>query len=389
MILDIIIFIAVLVVLVIVHELGHFISAKKTGMYVEEFGFGFPPKIKGWKKGETTWSINAIPLGGFVKIAGEDGENGEEKKIDSGVQEIISEEKEIEITTSGDVFERDTIVEEKFFPKAGSNNDTDVIPKDRYFSSKPIWQRILVLISGVAMNFIFGWLLISIVFSVGAQKAVVIADVAPNSPAQTVGLMPGDLVLGYNDVNKFISFIDQNKGKQISFQIDRGGDKKEIQITPRTQYPSNEGPMGVGLGLGGVDRMPIPQAIWEALKTSAMIFTFIYEMLFRLIASIFTGGNLFSYVSGPVGIYKATSQAVGLGVIYLLNLAALISINLAAINIFPFPALDGGRVVFLIIEKIIRRPVSIKVQQIINSVGFGLLLLLMAIVTVKDVIKFF
>ena len=397
MILNIIIFIAVLALLVLVHEFGHFLAAKKFKMFVEEFGFGFPPKIKGWKKGETVWSINSIPLGGFVKIAGEEGDqdaDNRDSNTDSRGQnqeqtEIIAEEKEIGITTSGDVFERDVVVEEKFFPQADADGRGQEIPKDRYFSSKPIWQRIIVLISGVAMNFILGWLILVAVFVVGTKPVVVVSQVAKDSPAYTAGIKEGDKIVGYSDLNTLINYVNENKGKEITLTVKNGQDTREIKVTPRVNIPQGEGALGVGLSAGGVERQPFFTAVADATQTAGIIFATVYVMLFKLIASIFGGPNLFQYISGPVGIFQATSQAAGLGIGFLGNLVAIISLNLAALNIFPFPALDGGRVLFLIIEKIKGSPIKTRTQQWVNGVGFALLLVLILAASIQDIVRIF
>jgi regulator of sigma E protease len=348
---NILIFIVVLAILVLVHEFGHFFAARKFNMLVEEFGFGFPPKIKGWKKGETLWSINAIPIGGFVKIAGEDGQKELENKSDDKV----------------------------------------ITPSDRlrFFSSKPIWQRAIVLISGVLMNFILGWVILVIVFLVGTKPVVIISNVSNNSPAYNAGLKQGDQILGFLSAEEFANFINNHKGQKVTLEIVRNGEQKKVDVVPRVEVPLGEGPLGVGLFSGGFKKESFFEAVVDATKTAFEIFAMIYVFLFRLILSIFGGPNVFEYVSGPIGIFKATSQAANLGFIYLANLVALISLNLAAINIFPFPALDGGRLLFLAIEKIKGSPVSIKVQQIVNGAGFALLLVLMIAASIQDVIRIF
>ena len=381
MIISLLIFIAVLALLVLVHEFGHFIVAKKAGMKVEEFGFGFPPRLLSWKKGETTWSINLIPLGGFVQIAGENG--GEDKienlSISNSVDEMvtITETKEEVFVNGEEVLEKDEVI-------INSKNQ-----EGRLFSDKPIWKRVLVLIAGVTMNFLLGWVIISIILMFGVEKSVVVSTVSDGSPAQKIGIEAGDMILGYDNLDNFTSFVQANKGKEISLDVRRGKEIKKIAITPRENPPEGEGSLGVGLSLGGVERQPFFSAIWDGLKRSVEIFGFIYTMLFKLIGSLFGGEALYKQVSGPIGIYKATTQATGLGIMYLANLIALISINLAAINIFPFPALDGGRVIVLMIEKIIKRPISLKIQQIVNGVGFIFLILLMVLATFQDVKKLF
>jgi len=239
------------------------------------------------------------------------------------------------------------------------------------------------------MNFLLGFLILIPVFSFGIPKHIVISQVAQDSPASQVGIEAGDFLEGYNSVNDFISYVNEHKGEQISLQLNRGGKELNVIATPRTNPPSGEGALGVGLIEGQTKSVVWYKAIWDALATAASMFTLIFIMLFKLIASIVTGGNLFSQIAGPVGIFQVTTRAAGFGWIYLANIVALISINLAALNIFPFPALDGGRIVFLGIEKIKGSPVSTRVQQWVNSAGFLLIIALLVAVTIQDIHRFF
>jgi regulator of sigma E protease len=341
MIAHVFIFVVILAVLILVHECGHFLAAKACGMRVDEFGIGFPPRMTGVKKWGTFFSINWIPLGGFVKIAGEDGGG------DDG--------------------------------NGGSPHDT--------FWSKPIWQRIFVLTAGVAMNFLLGWLLLSVVYTVGTPQRVIVSDVAQNSPAIAAGFEPGDLLKGFATPESFIDYVNQHKGQETSFVIVRGGQEKTIVATPRQNPPAGQGSLGVALAGGGAAGESLWRAMGDALVSAGKMFGMIYIMLFKIIGQAFGGYNVLQNVSGPVGIFQATSDAAGIGFAYLLNLIALISINLAALNIFPFPALDGGRIVFLLIEKIFRAPVNVKVQEIVNTIGFVLLIALLVFVSFKDVMR--
>ncbi len=336
-----IIIIVFLSVLIIVHELGHFLLAKKFKIFVEEFGFGLPPKVFGKKFGETIYSLNLLPFGGFVKISGENRED-----IDQS------------------------------------------LPQDRVFYNLKIWKRMLIIAGGVAMNFLLGWVLISIVFWAGVPKAVFIADVAPESPAFQVGIKTNDKVLGYTKTEDFINFINNNKGKEISFNIKREGKEIEIKTVPRMNPPQGEGALGVALVESGQEKQGFFKGIWEALKVSFQAFTMIFTSIFKLIKMAVFGQGALQAVTGPIGIVKITSQASHLGIVFLLQLLALISINLAAINIFPFPALDGGRLIFLIIEKIKGSPLPKRVEEYANAAGMGLLILLMILITIKDIGRF-
>ena len=331
-------------ILIIVHELGHFLLSKKFGLFVEEFGLGLPPRAWGKKIGETIYSLNWLPFGGFVKIAGENREEEEEMSVK--------------------------------------------LPGEKIFYNLKIWKRSLILVGGVAMNFIFGWILISIVFWSGIPQEVFISAVQPNTPAANAGIQINDRITGFDNLNDFIGYVNQNKGKQITLKLERSGQEVDINIVPRANPPQGEGALGVGLIEAGQAKQGFFKGIWEALKLSAQIFATIFVGIFTLIKSAILGQGSLAAVTGPVGIVKITAQTSHLGFLYLLQLMALISINLGAINIFPFPALDGGRLLFLLIEKIKGSPLPRRFEGYANAVGMGLLLLLMVIITIKDIGRF-
>jgi len=362
MILTIIVFILILGVLIFAHELGHFISAKKAGVRVEEFGFGFPPKIFAFKKGETTYSLNLIPIGGFVKIFGED---ANEKRSTS-----------------------------KFA-----------------FYNKPIWQRVIILVAGVFMNLLLAAVLFSIIHSIGVpsiveptQEAnyrniqVQIVEIAKNSPAQIAGIKIGDSILSLSygsgkteikeieDVQKFVAF---HPGQEIIMQIKRGNEALNINITPRVNPPKEEGALGIAMAKTGLISYPWYTAILKGFETTGKMFVAMIEMFWLLIKTLILKGTMIGEVVGPVGIFNVTSQFVKLGLVYVLQFAAILSINLALINILPFPALDGGRLLFLLIEKIKGKPIKFKTERIANTLGFAILIGLMLVVTLRDVIKLF
>ncbi len=373
----VVIFLLVLGVLIFVHELGHYLVAIRNGIKAEEFGFGFPPRIFGVfkddetgkrkvvfgnkevKSNNTIFSLNAIPLGGFVKIKGEDGEN---KDSDS-------------------------------------------------FASKPAWIRIKVLAAGVTMNFLLAWLLLAIVFSFGVPRAIddnepangvsiQLSEVIKNSPAGKMGLSIGDTVLEIkntkenetlNNIRKIKEvkdFINKNKGKQIEITVRRGNETLLFQGVPRLDYPTDQGSLGVGLTRTAIIKYPWYEAISESLLAVLALTKLIVITLFTILAKLVTGTKQSVDVAGPIGIAFMTKQVVAMGWVYLLQFTAMLSINLAIINAFPFPALDGGRILFVLIEKIKGTPVSQKVEQMAHTIGFSLLILLMIFVTFKDFIHF-
>ncbi|MEK9154700.1 MAG: RIP metalloprotease RseP [Patescibacteria group bacterium] len=340
MLIGIVFVIIFLSILILVHELGHFFSAKKFGLLIEEFGFGLPPKIWGKKIGETNYSINTLPFGGFVKIFGE---NREE--------------------------------------------NSGVLP-ERSFGNLKIWQRAVIISSGVIMNFLLGWISISIVFAIGIPQAVIITNIQENSPAEIIGLQGGDKIVGFNKTVDFIEYTNSNRGKTINLKIERAGEILEFQVIPRIDPPIGQGALGINLTEAGLPKQNIIMSFWEGLKASVEIVKTIFTSLFDLIVKAFIGKASFESVAGPIGIVKLTAQASNLGLIYLLQLLGLISLNLAVINIFPFPALDGGRLVFLAIEKIKGSPTNHKFERIVNSLGLALLIFLMIVITIKDILRF-
>jgi regulator of sigma E protease len=365
----IIIFIVILGLLVFVHEFGHFIVARRTGMKVDEFGFGFPPRAVGiqkingklkwvWghkdplDKEKTVYSINLIPLGGFVKIRGENNEHEEDP---------------------------------------------------RSFINRPFWARFWTLVAGVTMNVILAWILISVGYMVGLPVAIddpnqipagasfkdskiAIIEVVKDLPADKAGLTPSDVVLKidgreFSSIDEFRGYIRENAGQKFTFEIQRGKEIKNVEVQSEANPRPGEGPTGIALANLGLLKFPAHTALWQGLQTTGMQISNIATGFYSLITSRIGLDSL----GGPVQIAKLTGQVADLGFIYLLQFTSFLSLNLAFLNILPFPALDGGRVVFLIIEKIRGKRNNQKLEQIVNTFGFVFLLMLMALVTIKDI----
>ena len=355
----VLILIIVLGLLIFVHEAGHFFVAKKSGMKVEEFGFGFPPRIFGIKKKETIYSINWIPFGGFVKILGEDG---------------------------------------------GSSDPGS-------FSSKGLFSRALVLVAGVTMNVIFAMFLLAIVNVGGLRIGLVsgpadsatdvrihIVQVAADSPAAEIGLLTLDSIVSLSngaqevfveEVEDVQKFIDENRGREITMGIMRGDELTLKTIVPRVDPPPGQGATGITLIKTGVVTYPWYEAIWRGAYDGARMTIATAHGYASIIKNLVVNGSPGVEISGPVGIAVLTGQATKTGFNYLLQFIAIISINLAIINIIPFPALDGGRLLFLLIERIKGSPVNKKIEGWINAVGFVALILLMVLITAKDIVRFF
>ncbi len=359
MFLTILIFILILGILVFVHEFGHFVSARKMGVKVEEFGLGLPPRLFGIKKGETIYSLNLLPLGGFCKIKGESGECVEDK--DS-------------------------------------------------FAHKKIWQRFIILTSGIAMNFLLAIFLLSIGFLIGLPQVlddlpqgakisdpkIQLISILKESPAEKAGLRIGDTILSIDDqefkeIKETQEYIAKKSGQTLRIKLKRGKDIFEREIIPDFSIKDKEteeekrGIIGVGLVKTGIVSYSWYKSFWYGLVITFSLVAQIILAIGLLIRDLILRQPLSIDVAGPVGIAVITGQVVQLGFIYILQFTALLSINLATINFFPFPALDGGRVIALGIEKIRRKPNNPKIENFIHNIGFVFLLTLIILITFRDI----
>ncbi len=392
MLITFLIFLAVLAVLVLSHEFGHFIVARKSGMKVYEFGFGFPPRVLGiqwqknsdgkkklkliWGKGKsendvaldllergsnpaelnqenggTIYSFNLIPLGGFVQIKGENGD------------------------------------------EAGSDS----------FGAQSAWKRAATLAAGVAMNIILAFVLLSAGFMMGLPQAtdglpagvtikdsrLEIIEVMVGKPAALAGLQSGDIILGLDNlknpsVTAMQDYVNSHKDQDILVAIKRGDESLEKKIHPFVYADTGKGGLGVSLVEVGMVSYPWYKALYYGFMMTGFYLKQIFLSFYFLIVGLFAGNGAGGALSGPVGIAVMTGQVARLGFSYLLNFMALLSLNLAVINILPIPALDGGRLLFLLISKIRRKPIAQKYEQMAHGVGFALLMLMVVVITVKD-----
>ncbi|MEK7461789.1 MAG: M50 family metallopeptidase [Patescibacteria group bacterium] len=358
---SILIFIIILSALIIVHELGHFLMAKKFSVRVDEFGLGFPPRVKHlftWKG--TPFTLNWLPFGGFVKIFGEN--------------------------------------PEPLDPSAPNS-----------FQSKNRAIQATILVSGVAGNFIFAWFLLSLGFIVGlpmpAGQAIpienphtVITLILPLSPAEEAGIKSGDTLISLSrgkemlpavsgqtispeEVTNFIAF----SSGPITFTVERGGEILEKIIAPRMGIVTDRPAVGISMDIMGIAKLQLPEALWHGLRTTSELTVLTGQAIITFITQALGGRADVSGIAGPVGIVGMVDDARALGIVYLMTFTALISINLTVINLLPFPALDGGRLFFIFIEVITRRRIPPKVFNIVNTAGFALLILLMVLITIHDI----
>lgn len=346
--------------LIFIHELGHFSTAKFFGIKVLEFGIGFPPRIFGKKKGETTYSINALPFGGFVKILGED---GEEKETESEHEE------------------------EKKDPK-------------RSFVFQSAWKKVVMLAAGVVMNFVFGVVALSIVFMVGVPKHLVVVDILEGSPAYESTLESRDIMLEAKSdgvtlkdpikSDDFILLTQSSENREILLKVRRDGEILDISVIPVADEETGKVAIGAYLADAGAEPESFFAAIAGGARETWNISKLVVSVFVNMIQKVFTSpGQATENIAGPLGIIVIAKETSSLGFMYFIQLLAIISINLAVLNLLPFPALDGGRILVVLIERIKGSPVSRNIQIAVNGAGLLLLLILMIFVTVGDVQRFF
>ncbi|MDP2585953.1 MAG: site-2 protease family protein [Candidatus Levybacteria bacterium] len=389
MFLTILVFLLLLSVLVLIHEAGHFFVAKKFGIKVEEFGFGFPPRLFGKKIGETIYSINWLPIGGFVKLYGEDEAGG--GKVSS---------KKLEVRSSD---------------------------RDRAFFAKSAAQRAIVIVAGVVMNVVLAAVIFYVFLGISGFKTdlpllsdykffgvnqtniteVVISAVVKNSPAEKQGLKPMTKVVSVNgkkiiDSKDFINVVNGNRGKEI--EITWSGlqtqDIHKTKIIPRLSPPAQEGALGVGLfsmSTAVLNYETPTQKIFSGIVHPINLMSYNLNVMARLVKVSLekkTTEPLTQGVSGPVGIASITGSILEIQnlkekILGLLNLAGILSISLAFFNILPIPALDGGRLFFILIEAATGKKVNQRFEAMTHTIGMIVLLGLMVLITFKDITKLF
>jgi len=340
-IVTIIVFILVLGLLIFVHELGHFVAARLVGVKVEEFGMGFPPRIFAIKRGETEYSLNLIPLGGFCKLLGEEDPS-----------------------------------------------------EPRSLASKRPLTRLFVLGAGPMMNAVLPIVLLSVAFMIPRQVVigdVRIEEVAPNSPAAEAGIERGDTVLSINgqsisNIGDVIYDTHLSLGEETTLELEGSdGSPKVVTLVPRWDPPEGEGAMGISLSLVNTYEISESYPFWEAVPKGAVTLWETFGLLRNEVRSWFARGTA-PQVGGPVAIFQLTGEASEAGPSYLLQFAAFLSLNLAIINLFPLPALDGGRIVFVLLEVVRRgKRVSARTEGFVHLVGFAMLIGLMLVITYVDI----
>lgn len=351
------VFLLILGILVFIHELGHFLAARRVGVRVEEFAFGFRPRILAKKVGETVYAFNLIPLGGYVRMFGED-------KKEKG---------------------------------------------PRSYSHKTVGQRLFILVAGATMNLLLGWVILSVLFIVGFQPlfpgvganpfvnerpSVAVKAVNPNSPASAAGLVEGDQILAIDGQTlgsdqEFITDVKAKNGQPISLRVKSVGvSNRDISITPRQNPPSGEGALGILITSQGQVRSQWYKAPLAGLYETGRIIGLSVVGFVDFVTGLVVHQKVSENVTGLVGVGVATGVLRHMGIIYLAQLVLLVSIGLGVVNLMPIMPLDGGHIAALFYEKIARRPLTDKQLGYLISGGLAFVLLMFVLVTYKDVIRF-
>lgn len=352
---DLILFVIALSILVVVHELGHFVAAKLTKTKVEEFGLGIPPKIWGKRRGETEWSLNALPIGGFVRLYGENPDAGDEKQ--------------------------------------------SVEWKRRSFVEKNPWQKLLIVIGGVMMNVVAAVAIFAVVYLVvGVPREtgeVRIVGIAKGSPAEKAGLREDDWIVAVEGTtiskpDELTKIAGEKKGHKVVMTVERGGEVGQYEIEAREKPPEGEGAMGVSISNTVMDKIAwyeIHRGIGAGFKEAFFWGKIIFDGVGKMVGGLLTG-QVPSDVAGPIGMYQATSSIrKGQGLLAVMHFFGIVSVNLAVVNILPFPALDGGRIMFVLYELVTRRRANQKVEILVNNIGMMFLLGVILLVTVADIVR--
>ncbi|HVR88602.1 MAG TPA: M50 family metallopeptidase [Candidatus Limnocylindria bacterium] len=345
-----VLFVITFTLIVAVHEFGHFATARLLGMKVLEFAFGFPPRAFSIVRGETRYSVNWIPFGGFVRILGQD---------------------DFSIRQEGE-------------------------GDPRSFPSKPWWAQAIVLAAGVVMNFVLALVILTIAFATGTTAPngdVRVFAVSGGSPAQVAGVHVGDLVKDVDgtEIHTARAMVNLTnraaaKSQEIAIELERDGRPFTIKAVPRSEPPQGEGPLGVQLEeVQAAVSMGIPQAFAQAAGLTGDVVTQIVELPAQLFAQRSATNPGPPAVGGPIEIFRVTGQVAQFGIPTFLKLVGVLSVNLGVINIVPFPGLDGGRLFFVLLGALFRRRVPPKIEAVIHGVGFALLLLLLVFVSISDV----
>ncbi|GGE46273.1 zinc metalloprotease [Pullulanibacillus camelliae] len=410
-------FIAVVIIfglLISFHELGHLLLAKRAGILCREFAIGFGPKIFSIKKKETVYTLRLLPIGGFVRMAGEDPEVIDIKpghriglmfnRADSVSKIIINQLNKYPnakmVTVDYADLEKDLVIQgyeeeegERFdFPidrKAEYVMDGQafqIAPLDRQFGSKSLLDRILTIFAGPFNNFLLAFIVFVILFSIQGvpSEKPLLGKLISTDPAAQAGLQEGDRVLAINgqtmeSFSDIANYINKRPNQALTLKIERDHHIQEVKVTSKNEK---------GVGIIGVNQ-PFEKGVWDSIKGGVTQTYYWIKMEVEAFKQLVTGAIGLDQLSGPVGIYNLTGQVVDHGIFWVMRWTAVLSINLGVVNLLPLPALDGGRLLFLFVEGLRGKPVDPKRETLVHFIGFAFLMLLMIVVTWNDIQKLF
>lgn len=413
-------FILIFGLLVFFHEFGHFLFAKRAGIMVREFAIGMGPKIYGKTHGETIYTIRLLPIGGYVRMAGEDMDGAELQPgyrvglivdEDNVVKKIIFNQNNKQLPDllflevehadlEKDLFVEGYDEEEKLVRYnvardcmlVENGKETLIAPYDRQFNAKTVGQRTMTIFAGPLFNFILAfiiYMLIGLIHGVPTYEPI-ITEVVENDPAAQAGMLAGDKVVGIDGqvVKKWqdlTAIVQDHPGEDITVTVDRNGQQVNLNMKVKEieEKGKKQGQIGVRYE-SPREFNPLKAVVYGAQETYNMTVN-----IFKLLGMLITGKFTIDALSGPVGIYKATEQVTQYGFFYLMNWAAMLSINLGIMNLLPLPALDGGRLLFFGFEAVRGKPIDRQKEGLVHFVGIVLLMILMVVVTWNDIQRFF
>ncbi|WP_026867604.1 RIP metalloprotease RseP [Jeotgalicoccus marinus] len=420
-------FIVVFGLLVTVHEFGHMFFAKRAGIMCPEFAIGMGPKIFSYKYNDTQYTIRLLPIGGYVRMASKDMEIN---PLNAGMRVQVKLNNRDEITHvllddkhnfqfAEELEVIDSDISEEMYIRAYRLTDNQevtyyfseetyfvedaelerIAPLSGRFESKSVWQRFLTLFAGPLFNFLLAFVLFTILFYIQgkASDEPIVGQVVEDTPAEEINLESGDRILEIDGQkveswSHMTSLIQQGQGESQELLIDSDGQQRTENLEPvieSTELPDGTVNERLIIGVGAYFENGIIAPIWWGIQETVSSMSLIFELVVRMIGTIFAGTFSFDMLNGPVGIYKVTETVAAQGILVLMRFTALLSVNLGIMNLLPIPALDGGRILFVLYEGIFRRPLNRKVELNIQLIGVLFVLIIMVLVTWNDIKTFF
>lgn len=413
-------FIIIFGALVFFHELGHLIFAKRAGILCREFAIGMGPKVFSFTKNETLYTIRLLPIGGYVRMAGDDPEmieikpgyrvgllfdakeevnkiilSNKEKYPDLRIIEVEACDLEHELVIKGyEEGDDDTLKTFKISRQARlieNGAETLIAPYDRQFASKTLGQRTMAIFAGPMMNFVLAFVVFVIIALIQGipTNEPMLGKLTPDGAALAAGLQEGDIVHSINGAEisswkDVVEVIQKNPEKQLDFLLERDGKEMTIPVTPKKQKQEDGETIGIIGVYNPMEKAPLKAVVYGA--KDVYVWT---KEIFSMLGKLITGQFSIDALSGPVGIYVSTDTVAKSGILYLMKWAGVLSINLGIMNLLPIPALDGGRLMFFAVEGLRGKPVDRQKEGMVHFIGFALLMLLMLVVTWNDIQRFF